>query len=148
MEKENVIVPAEFADICPISDKDFHNEMSILVEKPMFQQVVKFVMPDKKFSDVSRLLLSLNSKQEFQQKIMAPLVGGILAKTSDGITFSNMECLDKDTPYLHITNHRDIVLDSAQLSYLLSSNGYDTVEIAIGNNLLIYDWITKLVSPQ
>ena len=67
MEKENVIVPAEFADICPISDKDFHNEMSILVEKPMFQQVVKFVMPDKKFSDVSRLLLSLNSKQEFQQ---------------------------------------------------------------------------------
>ena len=145
MEKENVIVPAEFADICPISDKDFHNEMSILVEKPMFQQVVKFVMPDKKFSDVSRLLLSLNSKQEFQQKIMAPLVGGILAKTSDGITFSNMECLDKDTPYLHITNHRDIVLDSAQLSYLLSSNGYDTVEIAIGNNLLIYEWITKLV---
>ena len=111
----------------------------------MFQQVVKFVMPDKKFSDVSRLLLSLNSKQEFQQKIMAPLVGGILAKTSDGITFSNMECLDEDTPYLHITNHRDIVLDSAQLSYLLSSNGYDTVEIAIGNNLLIYDWITKLV---
>ena len=56
MEKENVIVPAEFADICPISDKDFHNEMSILVEKPMFQHVVKFVMPDKKFSDVSRLL--------------------------------------------------------------------------------------------
>ena len=56
-----------------------------------------------------------------------------------------MECLDKDTPYLHITNHRDIVLDSAQLSYLLSSNGYDTVEIAIGNNLLIYEWITKLV---
>ena len=145
MEKENVIVPAEFADICPISDKDFHNEMSILVEKPMFQQVVKFVMPDKKFSDVSRLLLSLNSKQEFQQKIMAPLVGGILAKTSDGITFSNMECLDKETPYLHITNHRDIVLDSAQLSYLLSSNGYDTVEIAIGNNLLICEWITKLV---
>ena len=43
MEKENLVIPAEFADICPISDKDFHNEMSILVEKPMFQQVVKFV---------------------------------------------------------------------------------------------------------
>ena len=46
MEKENLVIPAEFADICPISDKDFHNEMSILVEKPMFQQVVKFVMPN------------------------------------------------------------------------------------------------------
>ena len=145
MEKENLVIPAEFADICPISDKDFHNEMSILVEKPMFQQVVKFVMPDNKFSDVRALLLSLNSKLEFQQKVMAPLVAGILAKTSDGLTYSGMENLDADTPYLHITNHRDIVLDSAQLSYLLASQGLDTVEIAIGNNLLIFEWITKLV---
>ena len=145
MEKENLVIPAEFADICPISDKDFHNEMSILVEKPMFQQVVKFVMPDNKFSDVRALLLSLNSKLEFQQKVMAPLVAGILAKTSDGLTHSGMENLDADTPYLHITKHRDIVLDSAQLSYLLASQGLDTVEIAIGNNLLIFEWITKLV---
>ena len=145
MEKENLVIPAEFADICPISDKDFHNEMSILVEKPMFQQVVKFVMPNDKFSDVRALLLSLNSKLEFQQKVMAPLVAGILAKTSDGLTYSGMENLDADTPYLHITNHRDIVLDSAQLSYLLASPGLDTVEIAIGNNLLIFEWITKLV---
>ena len=145
MEKENLVIPAEFADICPISDKDFHNEMSILVEKPMFQQVVKFVMPDNKFSDVRALLLSLNSKLEFQQKVMAPLVAGILAKTSDGLTHSGMENLDADIPYLHITNHRDIVLDSAQLSYLLASQGLDTVEIAIGNNLLIFEWITKLV---
>ena len=145
MEKENLVIPAEFADICPISDKDFHNEMSILVEKPMFQQVVKFVMPDNKFSDIRALLLSLNSKLEFQQKVMAPLVAGILAKTSDGLTQSGMENLDADTPYLHITNHRDIVLDSAQLSYLLASQGLDTVEIAIGNNLLIFEWITKLV---
>lgn len=145
MEKENLVIPAEFADICPISDKDFHNEMSILVEKPMFQQVVKFVMPDDKFSDIRALLLSLNSKLEFQQKVMAPLVAGILAKTSDGLTHSGMENLDADIPYLHITNHRDIVLDSAQLSYLLASQGLDTVEIAIGNNLLIFEWITKLV---
>ena len=145
MEKENLVIPAEFADICPISDKDFHNEMSILVEKPMFQQVVKFVMPDDKFSDIRALRRSLNSKLEFQQKVMAPLVAGILAKTSDGLTHSGMENLDADTPYLHITNHRDIVLDSAQLSYLLASQGLDTVEIAIGNNLLIFEWITKLV---
>ena len=111
----------------------------------MFQQVVKFVMPDKKFSDVSRLLLSLNSKQEFQQKIMAPLVGGILAKTSDGITFSNMECLDKDTPYLHITNHRDIVLDASFLNLELWRNGFPTSEVAIGNNLLAFNWIETLV---
>lgn len=46
---------------------------------------------------------------------------------------------------MYITNHRDIVLDSAQLSYTLMQQGRDTCEIAIGNNLLAYDWITKLV---
>ena len=46
---------------------------------------------------------------------------------------------------MFITNHRDIVLDSAQLSYSLIKGGFDTCEIAIGNNLLIFDWINKLV---
>ena len=39
----------------------------------------------------------------------------------------------------------DIVLDSAFLSISLHDFGHDTCEIAIGDNLLIYPWITKLV---
>ena len=145
MEKENIAMPAEFADICPIQDKDFHNEMTILVEKPMFKQIVRFVMPDKKWSDVQKLLLNMNTKEDFQQQIMRPLVQSIVEKTSAGLTWSGLENVDKEIPHLHVTNHRDIVLDSAQLSYLLAVENRDTVEIAIGNNLLIYEWITKLV---
>lgn len=145
MENENIAMPAEFADICPIADKDFHNEMSILVEEPMFKQIVRMVMPEYKYSQLVRILLGLNSKLEFQQKIMRPFMKGVLSKTTLGLSCNGIDELPKDTPNLFITNHRDIVLDSAQLSYLLVEHGRDTCEIAIGNNLLIYDWITKLV---
>jgi hypothetical protein len=45
-----------------------------------------------------------------------------------------------------VSNHRDIVLDSAFLDVLLFNSGYPTtVEIGIGDNLLIYPWIKRLV---
>ena len=145
METDKTTMPAEFVDICPIQDKDFHNEMSMLVNEPMFRHIVKMIAPELGYTKVKMLLLSLNSKQEFQDKVMRPVVEGLLKKTSQGITASGLENLVKDVPNTFITNHRDIVLDSALLSYLMLENGLDSCEIAIGNNLLIYNWITRLV---
>lgn len=145
MEDKNITVPAEYFDICPISDKDFHNEMSILVQEPAFQHIISLVLPEYKYSQLVRVLQSLNSKHDLQVKIMKPFIEGVLAKTSKGLTISGFDNVKKDVPNVFITNHRDIVLDSALLSYNLVSNGFDAAEIAIGNNLLIYDWINKLV---
>ena len=48
--------------------------------------------------------------------------------------------------FTFVSNHRDIVLDSAFLDVLLFEAGYPTtVEIGIGDNLLIYPWIKRLV---
>jgi len=48
--------------------------------------------------------------------------------------------------YTFLSNHRDIVLDSAFLDAKLVEAGYPTtVEIGIGDNLLIYPWIKRLV---
>ena len=48
--------------------------------------------------------------------------------------------------YTFMSNHRDIVLDSAFLDVKLVEAGYPTtVEIGIGDNLLIYPWIKRLV---
>lgn len=145
MEDENIITPSEFSDICPIDDKDFHNEMSILVQEPGFRHIINMFLPGYKYSQLVKVLLSLNNKKDWQLKIMKPFMDGLLAKTTSGLTVSGIENLDKDTPHVFITNHRDIVLDSAQLSYSLIKAGFDTCEIAIGNNLLIFDWINKLV---
>lgn len=146
MEDVNIKIPAEYLDISPIADKDFHNAMSILVEEPMFRQVVGMVLPGYKYSDLKRMLLSLNSKHEFQIKVMKPYIEGLLAKTTTGLTESGREQLDKETPYLYITNHRDIVLDSALLDVLLIDAGAGTTcEIAIGDNLLAAPWIKDIV---
>ncbi len=144
MEENKLVIPAEYADISPISDKDFHNAMSIMVEEPMFQHVVKMLLPNYKFSDLKHVLLSLNSKQEFQTRIMLPFMEGLLARTTTELTHSGLDTVDPEFPNLFITNHRDIVLDAAQLCYILLKNGFRSCEIAIGNNLLIYDWINKL----
>ena len=51
-----------------------------------------------------------------------------------------------DERYTFVSNHRDIVLDSAFLDVKLVEAGYPTtVEIGIGDNLLIYPWIKRLV---
>jgi len=70
----------------------------------------------------------------------------IIDTCSKGLDLTVPEPFDRVQPHTFVTNHRDIVLDSAFLSYLLVDNGFPTtVEIAIGDNLLIYPWIKKLV---
>ena len=145
IENENIPIPVEYQDICPIPDKDFQTAMTILVQEPGFQKIVAMALPNYKYSEFKHVLLGINSKHEFQVKVMKPFIEGLMAKTGTTLTTSGTENLDKEVPYTFVTNHRDIVLDSAQLSYLLIKGGRDACEIAIGNNLLIYDWITKLV---
>jgi len=145
IENENIQIPVEYKDICPIADKDFQTAMTILVQEPGFQKIVGMALPNYKYSQLKRVLLGLNSKHEFQVKVMKPFIEGVMAKNKTTLTLDGLEHLDSQIPYTFVTNHRDIVLDSAQLSYLLIKNERDSCEIAIGNNLLIYDWITKLV---
>lgn len=64
---------------------------------------------------------------------------------TDGISLDHTAIPDKSKAYTYISNHRDIILDSGFLSVLLVDQGMDTVEIAIGDNLLIYPWIKKFV---
>lgn len=81
-----------------------------------------------------------------QQTFFYPLLHGIVDKCSDGLVLENSQSVDKSVPHTFITNHRDIVMDSAFLSISLLDNGFgNTMEIAIGDNLLIRPWIKKLV---
>lgn len=78
---------------------------------------------------------------------MKPVVNYIIRKHTDGCTFDDQQLPhDKQQRYTFVSNHRDIVLDSAFLDVLLIKYGYPTtVEIGIGDNLLIYPWIKRLV---
>ena len=69
----------------------------------------------------------------------------MVQKCAKGLEFDCSAIKDKSINYTFISNHRDIVLDSAFLCVVLIDNGMNTVEIAIGDNLLIYPWIKKIV---
>ena len=87
---------------------------------------------------------------DFQLRFMKPIVNYIIRKHTDGCSFDNEELRVKDPAlnqrYTFVSNHRDIVLDSAFLDVKLIEAGHPTtVEIGIGDNLLIYPWIKRLV---
>jgi hypothetical protein len=95
---------------------------------------------------------------DFQKRFMKPVVRYIIRKDTDGCTFDDAALKGYhtthvtshtshfDNRYTFLSNHRDIVLDSAFLDVMLVDQGYPTtVEIGIGDNLLIYPWIKRLV---
>ncbi|MBN1924859.1 MAG: 1-acyl-sn-glycerol-3-phosphate acyltransferase, partial [Prolixibacteraceae bacterium] len=87
----------------------------------------------------------IKSVDQFQTEIIYPLLIAIEKMSTGGVSFSAMDHFHPSDNYLFISNHRDIILDSAFLNLVLHRNGFRTTEIAIGDNLLIYDWIEKLV---
>lgn len=139
------ITPEEFKDIAPIDDCDFKQRMAQLVKESGFEHAIKYVMPDVDYPKFVAGLCEINSKKEFQQKIVAPFLEMLAFKTTTGLSISGVENVDKNKNYTYITNHRDIVLDASFLNMLLVKNGINTTEIAIGNNLLVYEWISDLV---
>ena len=100
---------------------------------------------DLPFEAVADTLRSCKTNTEMQVKLVYPVLKQLLATQSQGLTSDFSSIANDGTCYTFVSNHRDIVLDSALLDYSLLNNNMDTAEIAIGDNLLIYPWIKKLV---
>lgn len=81
------------------------------------------------------LFKGMNSVADFQGLVWR-YVDLAVRRTTAGLSVEGFEALDPHQAYLFISNHRDIVLDPALLDYALVNAGRDTVEIAIGDNLL------------
>lgn len=135
----------EFRDIAPYDDSDFKSYMARLVKEPGLENAISYIMPGADRKQLTDLLLSLNSKAEFQQRVMLTILSLIEQKTTSGVTESGMDRLSPDRNVLFITNHRDIVLDASFLGLALIRHGLPAQEVALGDNLLIYDWIEDLV---
>jgi hypothetical protein len=93
--------------------------------------------------------MGVKTPLDFQKRFMKPIVKYIIRKHTDGCTFDDKALSGypkPDSRYTFVSNHRDIVLDSAFLDMKLVEKDYPTtVEIGIGDNLLIYPWIKRLV---
>ncbi|MFB6342698.1 1-acyl-sn-glycerol-3-phosphate acyltransferase [Saccharicrinis sp. FJH62] len=136
---------SDFDAIRPYRDDEVQHIFHELSNEPDFLRLIGFLYPELSVKGFLKLLFSLNSIAEFQEQVIAPYVQNIARLTADSLTIDGLEKLDKSKTYFYISNHRDIILDPAFLNILLISNSFDTTEIAIGDNLLIYPWIRHLV---
>lgn len=136
-----------FDDIRPYRNEEFTVVMERLLNDPEFLRVLnKYIK--KEGTDIEPLLQALRTVRTievFQDQFIVPIIDQILLSSSNGLTMNGLSDLDRSTRYLFISNHRDIILDSALLNVKMHASGFSPTEIAIGSNLLIFPWINDLV---
>ncbi|WP_297058645.1 1-acyl-sn-glycerol-3-phosphate acyltransferase [uncultured Duncaniella sp.] len=135
----------DYTEIAPYDDSQFAERIAELVEEPGFEHAVRWVLPDVDYDQFVNLLGSIKTKKEFQINIMQKFLEELEAHTTAGITMSGLENVRQELSYAFVSNHRDIVLDASFINLCFLRNGMRTSEVAIGDNLLIYNWITHLV---
>lgn len=134
-----------FDDIRCYYDEEISAAFGRLVDEKQFMKVVSTIYPLLPKEQIRQRLTSFRSALDFQKGMVYPFLHQLEANQTKGVALNGIENIDKSTSYLYISNHRDIILDSALLCYKLIDNDMDTVEIAIGDNLLVFPWIEELV---
>ena len=141
-----MFTPAEFDAIRAYEDRDLGATIKALFADEAFRDVLQNLFPNQSLPLLEKQLSSYTSILEFQKKFIHGLVTQLIQKTGNGLTLDISALTNKGLPYTYISNHRDIILDSALLDILLIDAEFpQTVEIAIGDNLLVYPWIKHLV---
>ncbi|MEG0454880.1 MAG: acyltransferase, partial [Bacteroides sp.] len=135
----------EFDEIRPYNDDELPQILEELIADPAFINAACAAIPNVSFEMLAYQMRGCKTKQDFQKTFCYGILWKIAADYTDGLTLDHTALPDKKKAYTYLSNHRDIILDSGFLSILLIDHGMDTVEIAIGDNLLIYPWIKKLV---
>lgn len=135
----------EFDEIRPYHDEELPQVFEELIADPAFQKAACTVMPGVPFEAIAAKMRLCKSKLEFQKTFCYGLLHKLMEDVTEGVTLDHTAVPDHSRAYTYVSNHRDIILDSGFLSVLLVEQGMDTVEIAIGDNLLIYPWIKKFV---
>lgn len=134
----------EFDDIRPFLPEELPAIFDKLLADPGFQEAIETVYKGIGMDQFGKMMRACRTNEEFQERLVYPVLMDLLKKASKGKT-ADFTMLDPGKSYTFVTNHRDIVLDSALLDCSLIDNKLGTAEIAIGDNLLIRPWIKDLV---
>ncbi|WP_019188708.1 1-acyl-sn-glycerol-3-phosphate acyltransferase [Prevotella conceptionensis] len=135
----------KFAPIRPFDAEELPAAFDRLLADKQFQSVITYIFPQLPFSLFAQQLRACKNSLEVQKTFAYPFLANLLAKASSGADMDST-AIDSQRRYTFVSNHRDIVLDSAFLAKFLIDNGFSTTcEIAIGDNLLSLPWVKDLV---
>ena len=117
-------------------DSEINEGLHSVINNPMMKALMGFSFPGVPEEVWKEQLLKTHSTRDFQCNFIYHAVQKVLENSSDGMTTSGFENLEKNTAYLFISNHRDILLDTTLLNTALFEHGFGMTASAIGDNLV------------
>lgn len=127
---------SKFDEIRFFDDSEVNEALLGIARDPMMNALMSFTFPDTDKKIWREQFKNIHSVSDFQHNFIAHTIRQILAKSSEGLTTSGFDKLDKQTPYLFVSNHRDIVLDTSLINLVLLESGLIMTASAIGDNLV------------
>lgn len=137
--------PKEFDDIRPFEPEELPEVYNRLLDNQQFQRVLSYFYPDVPLEKIGVRMRACTTNLDFQKVFGYEFVTFVLNRAAKSWDMDH-SAISPEHNYTFMSNHRDIVLDSAILSKLLIDAGFKTTcEIAIGDNLLSLPWVKDLV---
>lgn len=127
---------SKFDDIRPFYDDEVNDALQSIAKHPMMKALMRFTFPDQEEEFWLNDFKNIHSISDFQHHFISQTVRQILKQSSEGLSTSGFDQLDKDTAYLFISSHRDIVLDTSLLNLVLLDKEMIMTSSAIGDNLV------------
>jgi 1-acyl-sn-glycerol-3-phosphate acyltransferase len=134
----------KFDAIRPFYETEVNEALQSVIPHPMMKALMNFTFPEMDDEVWKAQLKKTHSIRDFQCNFIYHTVQRILENSSDGLTTSGFEHLEKNNSYLFISNHRDILLDTTLLNAALFQNGHLMTASAIGDNLVKKSFIKTL----
>ena len=134
----------KFDVIRPFYDTEINDGILSCVDHPMMKSIMNFSFPDVDDAVWKEQLKRTHSTRDFQCNFIYQSLQKVLEKSSEGLTTSGFETLGKNTSYLFISNHRDIILDTSLLNKCLFDHGLVMTASAIGDNLVQKEFLKTL----
>ena len=135
----------QFDSIRPFLPEELPEVFDRILRDEQFRKVLAYIYPGVPVEAIGQKMHQCKTNLEFQKMFCYGFLKQLLSKASLGLDI-DIDNIDIKKRHTFVSNHRDIVLDSALLHVLLFDAGCDTTtEIAIGDNLLKLPWVKDLV---
>ena len=131
----------KYESIRPYHDNEVNQALLRNAKHPMMLALLDYAFPEKNEAYYLEKLQNVHSTYSFHKDIVYPALKRVLKETTESLTTRGFKDLDKDKPYLYISNHRDIVLDTSLTNLILLEKDMQMMASAIGDNLVGTDFL-------
>ncbi len=137
-------VISDFENIRPYVDREIPAAMERIAASELFPLIASYVFPDRNMEEVRSHVRGIDSIGRFQHEVMSVVNEQVIRRSMTEFSYGGLDRLDPSRRYLFVSNHRDIMLDSSLLQYILHVNGHETSEITFGANLMCHPLVIDI----